>query len=178
MQDPLPPGRRWRGSRGCRGYQYDNLFSWTRNPERRPYRRILPARGREGGQIRRKSGATRLERMILPLRLLRLRDGHPRLSCKVPDERPEPEYHEQQESYKHPSLPPVRAHAPQYNASRVGPAHKQLVGRTDTRQASACTIFMKTSSGMDTLPVPRSSIFFLPRFCLSRSLFLRVTSPP
>lgn len=41
-----------------------------------------------------------------------------------------------------------------------------------------CTIFIKTSSGIFTFPLPRSRSFFLPRFCLSRSLFLRETSPP
>ncbi len=43
-------------------------------------------------------------------------------------------------------------------------------------QLSTFSAAMKASCGMSTLPNCR--IFFLPSFCFSRSLRLRVTSPP
>lgn len=71
--------------------------------------------------------------------------------------------------------------------SRAGgnfPARKYSVLKNRRTGAAAgysaedCTIFMNTSSGIFTFPFPRSKSFFLPRFCLSSSLFLRETSPP
>ena len=54
-----------------------------------------------------------------------------------------------------------------------GVDHAALVAQ---RQTSTFSAAMNASCGMSTLPNWR--IFFLPSFCLSRSLRLRVTSPP
>jgi hypothetical protein len=56
------------------------------------------------------------------------------------------------------------------------PAAACVAGERNERQSSSLRALMKTSPGTSTRPI--DFIFFLPSFCFSSSLRLRVMSPP
>jgi len=62
------------------------------------------------------------------------------------------------------------------SAMDSGPPPAACPGMTVLNQLSTFSAAMNASCGMSTLPNCR--IFFLPSFCFSRSLRLRVMSPP
>ena len=71
---------------------------------------------------------------------------------------------------------PARSSAPRWNASS-GPGRQRFQTRCGVlRGQLVLRTLMKASEGIETLP--NCFIFFLPSFCLSRSLRLRVMSPP
>ena len=63
-----------------------------------------------------------------------------------------------------------------FTQSGTGPLVVKPATAVTSPQLSTLSAAMKASCGMSTLPNCR--IFFLPSFCFSRSLRLRVMSPP